>query len=293
MPKIAIVNTLGSLQPVVDAFEAEILAELDSRVEFVVLSPTASSLEAGLDELIASKPDLVISLNTPNSLEVASRFEAAEIPQVFGMVTDPVRANLVGSVENPGHNRTGVGLFHVYDTLALAVRATGAHRVGVLHQPSDSASASGLAILEEAASTLGLDLVVLDVEEDSDLDHVITSVPSLGLDLLFLVGSPFATRNLGEISLVTRTWAIPTASALTVDTLPEGFMIGVAPDSSDIGHQMAQRALAILNGGTAGTIPVGIAKSVALLDLGLARRYGISVPDDAMTAFDLVLRDPR
>lgn len=287
--KVAVINTISALNPIVEAFEAELVAELDSEVEFVSISPDAASFEAGVDEILAGNPDLVATLNTPNSLMVGQKLEGTSIPQIFGMVTDPIGSNLVADSANPGRNRTGVGLFHIELTMDLTVRATGAHRIGVLHQPSDAASVSALALAEKAANSLGVDLIVLTVEDDEDLDRVLTTVPSLGLDLFFLMGSPFAARNLGRISLITRTWSIPSVSALTVDTLPAGFTIGVAPDSSDLGHQMAQRALAVLNGGDAGSIPIGVADNVALLDLTLARRHGIVVPDSALSEFDTVI----
>ncbi len=287
--QVAIINTIDSLNPIVEALEAELVAEFGSEVEFVTISPTAASFETGIDQVLAGKPDLVVTLNTPNSLMVGQKLEGTSIPQVFGMVTDPIGSNLVSETEIPGRNRTGVGLFHIQHTLGLTVRATDAQRIGVLHQPSDAASASGLALAEEAAQVLGVELVVITVEEDIDLDRVLTRAPSLGIDLFFLIGSPFAARNLGRISLITRTWSIPTASALTVDTLPRGFMIGVAPDSADLGHQMAERAMAILHGGVAGEMPIGVAKNVALLDLAVARHYGIVVPDDALSEFDTIV----
>jgi putative ABC transport system substrate-binding protein len=288
--KIGIVNNLRSLDPVVEAFQAEVLRSLDADVEFVSVTGNTGNLDAAVDELIAGDPDLVVSLTTPTSLMVGDKLEGTSIPQIFGMVTDPLGSHLVESIAIPGHNRTGVGLFHIQHALELTVKATGAQRIGVVSQPSDAASVSGLALAERAAASLGVELVVIPVEDDFDLDRALARVPSLDLDLFFLIGSPFEVRNLGGISLVARTWSIPTASALTVDKLPVGFMIGVAPESLDVGNEMAQRAVAILRAqAPAGAIPVGTANNISLLDLGLARSYGISVPDDALVAFRSVV----
>ncbi len=288
--KVGIVNNLSSLDPVVAAFQDELVRSLESEVEFVQVTGSGDDFESAVDELLADAPDIVVTLSTPISLMVGEKLEGTSIPQVFGMVNDPLGSDLVESIATPGHNRTGVGLFHIQHALELTVRATGAKRIGVLSQPSDAASTSGLALAQSAAASLGVELFVITVEDDFNLDRALTQVPSLDLDLLFLIGSPFEARNLGDISLVARTWSIPTASALSVDKLPRGFMIGVAPESLDVGNEMAQRAVAILRGGApAGKIPVGSANNISLLDLGLAGNYGISVPDDALVTFDSVV----
>lgn len=287
--KVGVINNLSSLDPVVAAFQAEVVKSLESEVEFISISGSADDFASAVDELLAGAPDIVVTLSTPTSLMVGEKLEGTSIPQVFGMVTDPLGSHLVESIAAPGHNRTGVGLFHIQHAFELTVRATGAKRIGVFSEPSDAASVSGLALAERSADSLGVELVVITVEDDAGLDRALADVASLDLDLFFLIGSPFEARNLGEISLVARTWSFPTASALTVDKLPVGFMIGVAPDSLDLGNEMAQRVVAILRGGAAaGTIPVGSANNISLLDLGLARHYGISVPDDALIAFGSV-----
>lgn len=286
---IGIINDLNSLQPIVSAFEEEMTTALGSNVEFIYLDFGNDDFQSAIENLLEADPDLVVSLTTPNSLQAGPLLESARVPQIFGMVTDPVGTGLVHDLTTPGHDRTGVGLFHLEQTLDLAVSATGAKHVGVLHQPSDPASARGLTLVQRAADALGIELTVFVAEEDRDLDRVLVAAPRSGIDLLYLPGSPFAARNLGRISLVTRTWAIPTASALTVDTLPEGFMIGVAPDSGDMGKLMADRALAALNGANAGDLPIGEAYNHAILDIGLARRYGIMVPDATLTRFDTVI----
>lgn len=286
-PTVAIVNTLPVLDPIVEALEAELLAA-DPDMNFVYLDPEAD-FDQGIADLAASKPDVFVSLNTPVSLAVGAVALEAGVPQVFGMVTDPLGSGLVDSNEAPGRYRTGVGLLQVEKAVHLAIRATGADTIAVLHQPSDAASTSGLALAEAIAASLGVEIKPMIVETDEDLDRVLRSGYPEGADVFLLIGSPFAARRLGSISLVTRTWDIPSASALTVDTLPPGFMLGVAPNSSDIGEQMAERVLAILNGGDAGAIPVGVAENVTIIDVSLAHAYGLSLADDVLLEFDRIL----
>jgi ABC-type uncharacterized transport system substrate-binding protein len=284
---VAIVNQLDSLDAIVDSFEEE-LQSADESIEFIYLDRSLD-FEEGVEALLEQAPDVIATLNTPVSLGVGAQAQPAGVPQVFGMVTDPLGSDLVDDRTLPGRNRTGVGLLQIQKTVELTVRATGADAIAVLHQPSDPASVSGLALAEAAAADLGIDIVVIVVAEDDDLDDVLGLGPPDGTDAFLLIGSPFAARNLGAISLVIRTWDIPAASALTVDSLPTGFALGVAPDSGDIGRQMAERTLAILNGGEAGEIPVGVADNVTLIDLDEVSRHSIHINDELLVEFEQIL----
>ena len=284
---VAIVNQLDSLNAIVETFEEE-LKSADESIEFIYLDRSLD-FEDGVEALLEQAPDVIATLNTPVSLGVGAQAQPAGVPQVFGMVTDPLGSDLVEDRTLPGRNRTGVGLLQIQKTVELTVRATGADAIAVLHQPSDPASVSGLVLAEKAAAELGVVLLKMVVPEDADLDEVLRQGPPREAEAFLLIGSPFAARNLGDISLVVRTWDIPAASALTVDSLPKGFALGVAPDSSDIGRQMAERAIAIMNGGVAGEIPVGVADNVTLLDLDEAGRHGMGVTDDLLVEFQQIL----
>lgn len=284
---MAIVNQLDSLNAIVETFEEE-LKSADESIQFIYLDRSLD-FEDGVEALLEQAPDVIATLNTPVSLGVGAQAQPAGVPQVFGMVTDPLGSDLVEDRTLPGRNRTGVGLLQIQKTVELTVRATGADAIAVLHQPSDPAAVSGLALAEEAAADLGVDIVLMVVPEDDDLDDVLRLGPPAGADAFLLIGSPFAARNLGDISLVIRTWGIPAASALTVDSLPTGFALGVAPDSGDIGRQMAERALAIMNEGEAGKIPVGVADNVTLIDLDEISRHSIQISDELLVEFEQIL----
>jgi putative ABC transport system substrate-binding protein len=58
-------------------------------------------------ELVASQPEIVITIGTPAT--VAVQRETRTIPIVFLIVADPVGAGIVGSLVRPGGNTTGFG----------------------------------------------------------------------------------------------------------------------------------------------------------------------------------------
>jgi putative ABC transport system substrate-binding protein len=64
-------------------------------------------------KFVGDKVDLIISITTPATQVVAAN--TADIPIVFGAVTDPVAAKLVKSLDKPGTNVTGVSDLNPFD----------------------------------------------------------------------------------------------------------------------------------------------------------------------------------
>jgi len=288
-PTVVVVNTLEALAPAAAEFESQLSAALDADVEFLRVGPETEDLAAAIESLIASEPDLIVTFSTPTSLATAGVVQKADIPLVFGMVTDPVGSGLVVSIETPGLNITGVSLLNVQRGVELLVNVTGARRIAILHQPSDAAAVAGLTHARRTADMLGIEAVDMPVASVSDLAGVLEGGPVEGVDAVYVVGSPFAISNIAAISDGVATWDVPAAITLPSVPLRDGFLLGVATDETDLARQMADRVVAILEGGSAGRISVGVAESVAMIDLDQARRLGIQVPDPILLEFDTIL----
>jgi putative tryptophan/tyrosine transport system substrate-binding protein len=118
------------------------------------LNRDATRLPALLDEIRASKPDLVYTWGTSVTLGVTGPFDGvvkgqhiSDIPVVFTMVAAPVLAKITQDLKSSGRNVTGVT--HVAPTEAQ-VQAMSSYRpfqtLGVLYTPSEKNS---VVILEE------------------------------------------------------------------------------------------------------------------------------------------------
>ena len=138
---------------------------------------------------------------------------------------------------------------------------------------------------------LGIEVVEVIVETDADLVGILEGGPGEGVDAVLVLGSPFALRNRLALSDAVATWDVPAAISLPAPQLFDGFLLGVATDQIDLARQMTDRAVAILKGGSAGRIPIGVAASLVLIDLDEARRLGIQVPDQLLLEFDTILGD--
>ena len=285
-PRVVVVNTLDALDPLVADLESRLAAALDEDVEFHRIGGETEDLAAVIESL---EPDLVVTLSTRSSLAAVDAIGETDIPQLFGMVLDPIESGLVESSEWPGFNRTGIALFTVRRSVDLLFDVTGAKRIAILHQPADAASAIGLGHAKMQASMLGMEVVEVIVATDADLAGILEGGPVEGVDAVLVLGSPFVLRNRLAISNAVATWDVPAAISLPSPELFDGFLLGVATDQTDLARQMTDRAVAILEGGSAGQIPIGVAASISLIDLDEARRLGIQVPDQVLLQFQTIL----
>src|SRR5208282_3625377 len=138
-------------------------------------------LEGQFDRLPALMADLVgrrvtvIATPGSNLATLAAKAATATIPIVFGVAVDPVQLGLVASLARPGGNATGINFFTqevtakrlrlLHDLIPKAVR------IAVLVNPANASSAETTSRdVREAASTLGLQILILNASTIGEID---------------------------------------------------------------------------------------------------------------------------
>jgi ABC-type uncharacterized transport system substrate-binding protein len=156
--------------------------------------------EGGYDRLPALATELVqnqvkviaASGGLPSAL--AAKAPTNAIPIIF-IASDPVRSGLVGSLNRPGGNLTGVsplsaeltakrlGLLH--DLVPMA------KTIGVLANPAYPAMASEVNEAEKAARTLGLQIHVVNASSERDFEAALATLASMRAGALLVAADPF------------------------------------------------------------------------------------------------------
>ena len=128
---------------------------------------------------------------------VAAKAATRTIPIVFSTAADPVEVGLVDSINRPGGNVTGIG----YMNTGLAAKRLGllhellpgATRFAVLVNPDRLTTASVVAQLQAAASTIGRQVEVLGARTGREIDIAFASFVQnriggllINTDVLFL-----------------------------------------------------------------------------------------------------------
>jgi putative ABC transport system substrate-binding protein len=134
-------------------------------IEYRWASGRTQELAAMAADLIGKSVALIV---TPGSTAaaVAAKAATSTVPIVFSSGTDPVALGLVGSLNRPGGNATGITSLNA----ELAAKRLGLFRELVpgltryftLVRPSSELAAPFVADLQKAAATIGIDVEVID-----------------------------------------------------------------------------------------------------------------------------------
>jgi putative tryptophan/tyrosine transport system substrate-binding protein len=143
-------------------------------------------------ELVRMNVDIIIA---PASTEVEPVRQATKtIPIVFAQHADPVGLGHVASLAHPGGNITGVSM--VLTELAakalqfLVDALPNAKQIGVLWNPTTPSHAVVLKEVESAGRNLGVQLLMMPIENIADFDRVFSQMARERADGFLVPGSP-------------------------------------------------------------------------------------------------------
>src|SRR5205807_6207895 len=150
----------------------------------------AESRQRAAKELIALKPELILTQNTPPTASMLQ--QTRTIPIVFVIVADPVGSGFVESLPHPGGNATGFTIMEptvVGKWVELLKEiAPAVNRAAFLFNPATSPYAETyLNPFKAAAASFALDATAAPVHDITELESVIaghTRQPNGGLILM-------------------------------------------------------------------------------------------------------------
>jgi putative tryptophan/tyrosine transport system substrate-binding protein len=158
------------------------------------------SAEGHFDRFAALAADLLrqgvsLLVAVSNDAALAAKRATTITPIVFGMGGDPVALGLVASLNRPGGNITGIYFF----TQGLEGKRLGllhelvptATTIAVLVNPNYSPAENQLRDVQEAATRLGVQVLALRANTETDFDAVFTDLVRQRAGTLLVCASPF------------------------------------------------------------------------------------------------------
>ena len=134
-------------------------------------------LSALAADLVRRRVAVIVAVGTAAAL--AAKAATATIPIVFSAGGDPVALGLVGGLNRPGANLTGIvsltSELKPKELQLLRELIPNAAPFGVLADPAFPATQSIITDLQAAARTLGLQLIIVNASTDSDLETAFAS----------------------------------------------------------------------------------------------------------------------
>ena len=225
--------------------------------------------------------------------ELAVKAATTTIPIVFSTGGDPVRSGLVASLNQPSGNITGVYHF-----------ATGleAKRLGLLHEmlpkatpiavlinPNYADAENQLRDVQEAAARLGVQLVVVRANAESDFNAAFSTVVQQRSGALLVCASPFFNNRREQLVVLAARHAVPAIFEWR-DFAVAGGLMSYGTSLADAYRQVGVYAGQILKGAKPADLPIVQAtKFEFVINLSTAKALGIEVPPTLLARADEVI----
>src|SRR5262245_30460861 len=220
---------------------------------------------------------------------IAAKAATSTIPIVFTSNDDPRKHGLVASLSRPGGNVTGVSWFSAElgpKRLALLRDLVPtAMTVAVLRNPKNAEQANQLAKLQEAARTLGLQLLVLSVTTPNEIDIAFATIVRERIGALVVAGDSFLWSRREQIAALAAHHAVP---AIYGDRA--GGLMSYGNSLLDAYRRAGIHTARILKGEKPADLAVDQATRFELvINLKIARTLGLKVPPTLLARADEVI----
>jgi len=300
--RVGVLNPDPAIEPVFDGFRAE-MAKLGyaegQTIAYYYDGPTGNEpgrLEAAASGLLDARVDMILAVTTPAATVAKQAVAGTNVPVVFWTLTDPVAAGYVETMQRPGGNLTGVTI-GVEGTASEGRRlewltqiAPDIQRVYIPYNPDDRmVAAQGLQVVQEAASSLGIDLILHQVRIPDEVIASAENIPQ-DADAVYIL---FADRLVmtGHLQFIENAIErrIP-LSAFVSDDVRDGALMAFGTVFEPIGEQAARIADQLLKGAPAAELPVEIPDFYLSINLRTAAAIGLEIPDSIIRQADFVIR---
>ena len=248
------------------------------------LPPLAADLiRRQVGVLVVSSPDAAL----------AAKQATATIPIVFSIGGDPVQLGLIASLSRPGGNMTGIFQF----TAALEAK-----RLGLLHEMVPKATTlaallhanysgadSQVRDMRDAATRLGIQLVVLTINSESDFDAAFATVAQQRAGGLLVCASPFFYSRHERLVTLAAHHAVPAIYEWR-EIAAAGGLMSYGTNLADAYQQAGAYAGRILKGAKPADLPaVQSTKFEFVINLRTAKALGLDIPANLLSFVDEVI----
>lgn len=291
---IGILNIAPFVDPAYDGFK-DGLAELDyvegETVNYIYDGPVAvEALGEEAQKLIDAEVDMILCMTTPACLAVKQTTE--DVPVIFYAVSDPQEAGLISDPNNPGGNITGVasavkGAINEGQRVQWLKRmAPEISNVYVMYNPDDPVTLIRLASVQEAANTLGLELILDEVHTPEEADEAIANIPD-DADAVLTFSERIYTPE--SLSILANN-AIAKGLPHTAPGVDYGALMAYTSDLAAMGKQGSRLADQIFKGTNPGELPVESPEFFLIINMPAAEEIDLIIPGDVLEAADTIIR---
>jgi putative ABC transport system substrate-binding protein len=195
---------------------------------------------------VLKKPNLMLTLGTPSAQ--ASKQATNKIPIIFGAVTDPVKAELVKSMELPDCNVTGSSDQWPYEEQFKFLRTIlpTAKRIGVVLNPSESNTEASMKMIKSVIGKYDFEIIEAPVASTSEIFSAANSLVGK-CDVFFAPADNTVLSGLEAFVRVSRQSRIPLFVG-DEGSVEKGGIATVGINYYELGRETGKLAVEVLKG---------------------------------------------
>jgi putative ABC transport system substrate-binding protein len=262
------------------------------RIDLRWAPPDTESMQRLAKELVALRPDLILTTNTP--LTAAILQQTHTIPVIFANASDPVGSGFVANLARPGGNVTG--FTNMEGSLGgkwlelLSEIAPRVVRVAFLFNPATAPYAEYyLRPFKAAASSIGVEAITAAVQYRSDLESIVAAQGLEPNGGLVVMSDTFLNNHQTELTSLAARYRLPAVYPYRQFT-EVGGLLSYGIDRLDNYQRTATYADRILRGDKPADLPVQAPTKFDLaINLKTAKALGLEVPPTLLARADEVI----
>ena len=254
---------------------------------------TYAGLPALAEELVRSRVAVIFTSGGPASA-LAAKSATTTIPIVFANGADPVELGLVGSLNRPGGNITGV-TFLIQALLAKRLEllhkiATAVASIGLLVNPTGPQAALDTGEAETAARVLGVRLVIQNASTPTEIEAAFARFNEQRVGAVLVGGKSYFFVQREQLTALAARHSVPAIYPLR-EYVEAGGLMSYGPSISDAYRIAGTYAGRILNGEKPAELPVQRSTRIeTVVNLKTAKALGLTIPETLLATADEVIR---
>jgi len=227
----------------------------------------------------AKQPDLILTIGSAATDLVTA--EVRDIPIVFSLVLPASGRRDLQEMMSDHGNVAGTSMEIPVETQFRELRKVlpAMKRVGVLYDPS--ITGESVAVAEQAARQLGIELVKVEVGPEDDVLERTEEIAS-EIDALWSVADStvFSPNGLRQILLATLRHRVPFVG-LSPSFVKAGALVALSVDYRDVGRQSGELGARILAGEEPSSLPLASPRVFSLsVNMNTAEQIQVSIGED-------------
>jgi putative ABC transport system substrate-binding protein len=243
-------------------------------------------------ELVSLRVSAILTGGGPPAT-FAAKAATVTIPVIFSAAPDPVRLGLVASLNRPGGNITGMGVF----TATLGAKGIEllkqlvptASQMAYLVNPSNPSAEIEANEVLDAAKAMGIALQVFKASTDDELDAAFQAMGTLRADGLAVAGESFFDSRRQKIVTLAARFMIPTAYAWR-ENVALGGLLSYGTSLTDSYRRAGIYTGRVLKGEKPSDLPVMQPTTFELaINLTTAKDLGLTIPPTLLARADEVI----